>query len=199
MTLDVDEDSQGKVIEALGFRKGELQNMEQDQGLVKLTYKIPTRGLLGFRSEFMTATKGMGIMNYIFEGYGPYVGPLKTRKNGVLVSKETAPTIAFALFNLQDRGKLFLGPGENVYEGQIIGENAREDDMVINPAKGKKLTNMRASGSDDTVKLIPPTILSLEQCLSFITDSELIECTPKAIRMRKKILAEGERKRAKQL
>ena len=199
LTIEVDESSQGKVIEALGFRKGELLNMEQDQGLVKLTYKIPTRGLLGFRSEFMTATKGMGVMNYIFDGYGPYVGPLKTRKNGVLVSKETAPTIAFSLFNLQERGKLFLGPGENVYEGQIIGENAREDDMVVNPAKGKKLTNVRASGSDDSIKLTPPTLLSLEQCLSFITDTELIECTPKAIRMRKKILSESERKRSKEL
>ncbi|RAP32928.1 translational GTPase TypA [Candidatus Marinamargulisbacteria bacterium SCGC AG-439-L15] len=199
LTIEVSEEHQGKVIEALGTRKGELKNMEQDKGLVTLTYKIPTRGLLGFRSEFMTATKGMGIMNYIFDCYDAYVGPIKTRKNGVLVSKETCTTIAFALFNLQDRGKLFLGPGVDVYEGQIVGENAREDDIVVNPAKGKKLTNMRASGSDDTVKLVPHTELSLEQCISYITDTELLECTPKAIRMRKKLLSEGDRKRAKQL
>ena len=129
----------------------------------------------------------------------PFVGEIKMRKNGVIVSNQSGKTTGYALFNLQERGALFVGPETDVYEGQIVGQNARMDDMVVNPVKGKKLTNVRASGSDDTVTLIPPTILSLEPCLSFITDSELIECTPKAIRMRKKILAEGERKRAKEL
>lgn len=199
LTVEVGEEYQGAVIESLGKRKGEMTDMQTDNGMTKMTFKIPTRGLLGFRSEFMTATKGLGVMNYIFDSYGPYLGAIKTRHNGVLVCKEKCTTVAFALFNLQERGKLFLGPGIDVYEGQIIGENAREEDMVVNPAKGKKLTNMRSSGSDDAVILTPPSQMSLEQCISYITDEELLECTPSSIRLRKRVLSESERKRAKQL
>jgi len=199
LSVEVGEEYQGAVIESLGKRKGEMTDMQTENGMTKMTFKIPTRGLLGFRSEFMTATKGLGVMNYIFDSYGPYLGAIKTRHNGVLVSMEKCTTVAFALVNLQDRGKLFLGAGEDVYEGQIIGENAREEDMVVNPAKGKKLTNMRASGTDETVALTPPVNMSLEQCISYITDSELLECTPKSIRLRKRVLTESERKRAKQL
>ena len=199
LTVEVDEAYQGAVIESLGKRKGEMTDMQTENNMSKMTFKIPTRGLLGFRSEFMTATKGLGIMNYIFDSYGPFLGAIKTRHNGVLVSKEKCTTVAFALFNLQERGKLFMGPGVDIYEGQIIGENAREEDMVVNPAKGKKLTNMRSSGSDDAVILTPPTIMSLEQCISYITDDELLECTPSSIRLRKRILGESDRKRAKQL
>ena len=197
--IELPEEHSGSVIESLGIRKGVMVHMEQDNGQAKLEFKIPTRGILGYISDFMTQTKGLGVMNSRFLEYGDYVGTLRTRQNGVLISKETGQTIAFALFNLQDRGKLFMGPGKNIYEGQIIGENAREDDMVVNPLKGKKLTNMRSSGADESVILTPPTELSLEQCLSFITDEELVECTPAEIRMRKIYLTESERKRAKQI
>lgn len=197
LSIEVNEDYMGKVIERLGERKGQCVEMRQENGMAYLTYRIPTRGLLGYQSEFMTDTKGMGIMNYVFDSYGPFTGEIKTRKNGVLISKETSKTIAYSLVSIQERGRLFLGPGIDVYEGQIIGENSREDDLVVNASKGKKLTNMRASGSDDNVVLTPPTIMSLEQCLSFITDQELVECTPKNIRLRKKLLSESDRKRQK--
>lgn len=197
LTLDVDEEFTGKVIENLGTRKGLLLSMEQNQGLTRIKYKVPTRGLLGFKSEFMTETKGMGQMSYIFLEYGPYAGPMRNRKNGVVISLETSVTNGFALCNIQDRAKLFLGAGEAIYRGQIIGENSREEDMMVNPSKGKKLTNMRASGSDDNIVLTPPTLLSLEQCISYINDDELVEVTPKHIRLRKAILDETARKRAK--
>ena len=197
LTIDVDEAYMGKVIENLGSRKGLLEHMHQENGFARIVYKIPTRGLLGFRSEFMTETKGMGIMNYIFADYGPYAGEIKNRKKGVLLCKETSTTIAHSLFSLQDRGRLFLGPGEDVYYGQIIGENAREDDMVVNPSKGKKLTNMRASGSDEAVVLVPPVRMSLENCIAYINDDELVEVTPKSIRLRKVHLDENNRKRAR--
>jgi GTP-binding protein len=160
--------------------------MTQDRGMARLTYKIPTRSLLGFRSQFMTDTKGLGIMNYVFAEYGPYAGDIVNRVNGVLVSMETCTTVAYALFNLQERGRLFLGPGIKIYKGQIIGENARNADMVVNPAKGKKLTNMRASGSDENVVLTPPVNMSLEDCIAYINDDELVEITPQTIRLRKK-------------
>ena len=197
LTLSMPEEYMGSVIEALGARKGQLQNMEQDQGQVSIIYHIPTRALLGYQSEFMTQTKGLGTMYTLFLDYREFVGEIKTRSRGVLISKETAKTVAFALDNLQDRATLFLGPGIEVYEGQIIGENSREEDMVVNPAKSKKLTNMRASGSDDSIMLTPPKILSLEQCMSFIDDSELVECTPKSIRLRKIILSESNRKQSR--
>lgn len=154
--------------------------------MARLVYKIPTRGLLGFRSEFMTLTKGMGIMNYAFAEYGPFAGDIINRVNGVLISMENCTTIAYALFNLQNRGKLFLGPGVKVYKGQIVGEHARPQDLTVNVAKGKKLTNMRASGSDENVILTPPAQMSLEDCIAYINDDELVEVTPKSIRLRKR-------------
>ncbi|MCX5865547.1 MAG: translational GTPase TypA [Deltaproteobacteria bacterium] len=188
LTIDVDEQYAGAVIERLGMLKGQMQEMTQANGMNRLVYKIPTRGLLGYRSEFMTATKGLGMMNYVFAEYGPYAGDIINRVNGVLISMDTCTTVAYALFNLQDRGRLFLGPGNRIYAGQIIGENARNQDMVVNPAKGKKLTNMRASGSDENVVLVPPVQMSLEDCIAYINDDELVEVTPKTIRLRKRSL-----------
>jgi GTP-binding protein len=186
LTIDVDEQYQGVVIEKLGKLKGQMLEMRNENNMAKLIYKIPTRGLLGFRSQFMTDTKGMGIMNYVFAEYGPYAGEITNRVNGVLIVKEISTTVAYALFNLQDRGRLFLGPGIDVYTGQIIGENTRPADMVVNPAKGKKLTNMRASGSDEAVILTPPRLMSLEECIAYINDDELVEVTPSSIRLRKR-------------
>ncbi|MBT3378032.1 MAG: translational GTPase TypA [Lentisphaerae bacterium] len=186
LTVDVAEESVGAVIEMLGARKGQILSMETEHGMARVTYRIPTRGLLGFRSEFLTNTRGMGVMNYIFAEYGPYAGDIKRRMRGALVSMQTCTTVAYAFFNLQDRGRLFLGPGVDVYVGQIVGEHCREGDLSVNPAKGKKLSNVRASGTDDSVILTPPTIFALEDCLSFINDDELVEVTPKAIRLRKR-------------
>lgn len=195
LVIDVMNDLMGGVMESLGKRKGQLLDMIQNGNDVRLEFEIPTRGLLGYLSEFMTQTKGMGTMNSTFLKYAPYSGEIQSRNRGVLISNATAETVAYALFNLQSRGVLFLGPGESVYEGQIIGENAREEDMVVNPAKGKKLTNMRASGSDENVVLTPPRKMSLETCLSYITKNELLEVTPKTIRLRKVMLKESDRKR----
>ncbi|MEW6288954.1 MAG: translational GTPase TypA [Thermodesulfobacteriota bacterium] len=186
LTIDVDEQYQGVVIEKLGKLKGQMLEMRNENNMAKLIYKIPTRGLLGFRSQFMTDTKGMGIMNYVFAEYGPYAGDITNRVNGVLIVKEPCTTVAYALFNLQERGRIFLGPGVDVYAGQIIGENTRPADMVVNPAKGKKLTNMRASGSDEAVILTPPRLMSLEDCIAYINDDELVEVTPASIRLRKR-------------
>jgi GTP-binding protein len=197
LIVDVDENYMGRVIENLGGRKAIMLEMHQANGMARLKYKIPTRGLLGFRSEFLTETRGMGVMNYVFLAFDDYAGEIKNRTKGVLVAMEECTTVAYALFNLQDRGKLFLGPGEKVYGGQIIGENAREVDLVVNPAKGKKLTNMRASGSDDAVLLTPHVEMTLEDCIAYINDDELVEITPKSIRLRKMILGGLERKRAK--
>ncbi len=197
LTVDVDENYMGRVIENLGGRKAIMLEMRQENGMARLKYKIPTRGLLGFRSEFLTETRGMGVMNYVFLGFDEYAGDIKNRTKGVLIAMEECTTVAYALFNLQDRGRLFLGPGEKVYGGQIIGENAREVDIIVNPAKGKKLTNMRASGSDDAVLLTPYVQMTLEDCISYINDDELVEITPKSIRLRKMILDGLERKRAR--
>jgi GTP-binding protein len=197
LTVDVDENYMGRVIENLGGRKAIMVEMHQANGMARLKYKIPTRGLLGFRSEFLTETRGMGVMNYVFLAFDDYAGEIKNRTRGVLVAMDECTTVAYALFNIQDRGKLFLGPGEKVYGGQIIGENAREADLVVNPAKGKKLTNMRASGSDDAVLLTPHVRMTLEDCISYINDDELVEITPKSIRLRKMLLGDLERKRAK--
>ena len=194
LTMDVDDRYCGNVIEAMGRRKGIMLAMEQRTGMTKLVFKIPTRGLLGFKSEFMTLTRGMGVMNYIFSAYEPFAGEFKNRTNGVMVSIETSTTIAFALFNLQDRGRLFMGPAVEIYEGQIVGEHCRENDLGVNPAKGKALTNMRASGTDDAVSLTPHTTFSLEECIAYINEDELVELTPKSIRMRKLYLKENERK-----
>ncbi len=185
LTIDVDEQYQGTVIEKLGRLKGRMLEMDQKNGMTRLVYKVPTRGLLGFRSEFLTDTKGMGTMNYVFAGYAPYAGEIRNRNNGALVVKNTCSTVAYALFNLQERGRLFVGPAVDVYAGQIIGEHCRSGDLVVNPAKGKKLTNMRAAGSDDNVILTPPVKMSLEDYISFINDDELVEVTPESIRLRK--------------
>ena len=197
LIVDVDENYMGRVIENLGGRRGSLLEMHQANGMARLKYKIPTRGLLGFRSEFLTETRGMGVMNYVFLGFGEFAGEIRNRTKGVLVAMDQCTTVAYALFNLQERGRLFLGPGERVYEGQIIGEHSRETDLVVNPAKGKKLTNMRAAGSDDAVILTPHVRMSLEECISYINDDELVEITPQSIRLRKQILADLERRRAK--
>jgi GTP-binding protein len=197
LTIDVDENYMGRVIENLGARRGLLLDMRQENGMARLRYKIPTRGLLGFRSEFLTETRGMGVMNYVFSGFDRFAGEIKNRTKGVLVAMDECTTVAYALFNLQERGRLFLGPGERVYEGQIIGEHSRETDLVVNPAKGKKLTNMRAAGSDDAVILTPHIKMSLEECIAYINDDELVEITPQSIRLRKQILTDIERRRSK--
>ncbi len=185
LTIDVDEKYMGVVIENLGARKGKINQLHQGGGMARIEYVIPTRCLLGFRSEFMTLTKGMGIMNYIFSHYGPHAGNVTNRRNGALVVKDPSTTVGYALHNLQERGKLFCGPGVKVYNGQIIGEHCREGDLVVNPAKGKKLTNIRAAGSDDSIVLTPPLEMSLEDCTAYINDDELVEITPRAIRLRK--------------
>ena len=186
LTIDVDEQYRGPIIEKLGRLKGQMVEMNRHNDMIRLIYKVPTRGLIGFRSEFLTDTKGMGVMNYVFAGYGLFAGEIVHRSSGALVVKEACTTVAYALFNLQDRGRLFLGPGVKVYAGQIIGEHCRAGDLVVNPAKGKKLTNMRAAGSDENVILTPPHRLSLEDYISFINDDELVEVTPAAIRLRER-------------
>ncbi len=186
LTVDVGEEYTGTVIEKLGMRKGQMLSMETENGMTRIVYKIPTRGLLGFRSEFLTDTRGLGVMGYVFLEYGPYAGELRHRQNGVLVAMQNCTTIAYALFNLQDRGKLFLGPQVDVYKGQIVGEHCRAGDLSVNPAKGKQLTNVRASGTDDSVTLAAPTVMSLEDCINYINDDELVELTPAAIRLRKR-------------
>jgi GTP-binding protein len=184
--IDVSEEYMGTVIEKLGKRKGRLTQMEQVEGMARLVFEIPTRGLLGYRPEFMNDTKGMGVMNYIFSRFGPHAGEIRTRVNGVLVAKQQCTTAAYGLFNLQQRGKMFVGPGVEVYRGQIVGEHARSNDLVVNPGKEKKLTNMRAAGSDENIMLTPPVEMSLEECLVYTNDDELVEITPAAIRLRKR-------------
>jgi len=185
LTIDVDAACTGIVIEKLGARKGRMTEMHQNGGMTRLCYTIPTRGLLGYKSEFMSDTRGMGVMTYIFSGYDVYAGDMRNRKNGVLVCMENCTTVAYALFNLQNRGSLFMGAGIKVYKGQIIGEHCRDNDLIVNPAKGKQLTNMRASGSDENVILTPPVRMSLEDCIAYINQDELVEVTPKTIRLRK--------------
>ncbi len=185
LTVDVDEQYQGVVIEKLGNLKGILLDLQVENRMARMKFKVPTRGLLGYRSEFMTDTRGMGVMNYVFAEWGPYAGEIQNRTSGVMIVKEPCTTVAYALFNLQDRGQLFLGPGIDVYKGQIIGEHCRPADLVVNPAKGKKLTNVRAAGSDEAVILTPPLDMSLEDCIAYINDDELVEITPSAIRLRK--------------
>ena len=186
LSVDVDEQYQGVVIEKLGKLKGILLDMQVGGEMTRMKFKVPTRGLLGYRSTFLTDTRGMGVMNYIFSEWGPFAGEIQNRVNGVMIVKEPSTTVAYALFNLQDRGRLFVGPGVDTYPGMIIGEHCRPADLIVNPAKGKKLTNMRASGSDEAVILTPPVEMSLEDCIAYINDDELVEITPKAIRLRKK-------------
>ena len=189
LTIDAPEDAVGVVIEKIGRRKGEMLNMHPAlENYVRLDFKIPSRGLIGYRSEFLTDTRGNGIMNHIFDGFEPYKGDIDARQHGSLVAWEQGEAVTYGLYNAQERGKLFVGPGEKVYEGMIVGECARNEDLVINVCKRKHITNIRASGSDEALKLTPPVILSLEQALEFISDDELVEITPKSIRLRKKIL-----------
>ena len=197
LTIDVPEEFMGPVMEKLGPRKGEMVNMTSAvNGYTRLEFKIPARGLIGFRNEFMTDTKGNGIMNHVFDSYEPYKGEIPTRSRGSIVSFETGEAIAYGLFNAQERGQLFIGPGTPVYQGMIVGVCGRAEDIDINVCKGKKLTNTRASGSDEAVKLVPPVIMSLENALEFINNDELVEITPNNIRMRKIILDSAERKKA---
>ena len=198
LTVDIEETSQGKVMEKLGERGGELRDMVPDgKGRVRLDYLIPARGLIGFQTEFMTATSGTGLIYHVFEHYAPIKkGSLAERNNGVLIANGPGKALAYALFNLQERGRLFIGHGEEVYEGMVIGIHSRDNDLVVNPLKAKQLTNIRAAGSDENIILVPPIRLTLEQALEFINDDELVEVTPKAIRVRKRYLKEHERKRS---
>ena len=196
--VDVPEDFSGTVINMLTQRKGELQGMApMSDGNVRLEFNIPSRGLIGFRSEFMTSTKGTGVINTIFDGYGPYKGDIQYRNQGSLIAYESGTSITYGLFNAQERGTLFIGPGEAVYGGMVVGQNGKTDDIEVNVCKTKHLTNTRSSGSDDALKLVPPRILSLEQALEFIDTDELLEITPKSLRIRKKILDPTMRMRAK--
>ena len=195
--IDVPDDFTGIVIEKLSLRKGELTGMSKASGgYSRLEFSIPSRGLIGYRGDFMTDTKGNGILNTLFEGYGPYKGDIAYRQTGSLIAFESGVTLAYGLFNAQDRGTLFVGPGEKVYGGMVVGQNPKGDDIELNVCKAKHLTNTRASGSDDALKLTPPRILSLEEALDFIENDELVEVTPKTIRMRKKILDTKMRMRA---
>jgi GTP-binding protein len=198
LTIDVEEAHQGSIMEKMGSRRGELVDMVSDgKGRVRLDYKIPTRALIGFRTEFLTATSGLGLMHHVFDHYGPAKkGALAKRSNGVLISNQAGKATAFSLFNLQERGKLLIGPQTEVYEGMIVGIHARDNDLVVNVVKGKQLTNIRAAGSDENVILTPPILFSLEQSLEFLEDDELLEVTPHHLRLRKKYLKEHERKRA---
>jgi GTP-binding protein len=198
LTVDVEEDHQGGVMEKLGERKGELKDMVPDQqGRVRMDYLIPTRGLIGLRSEFMTATSGTGLIYHAFDHYGPKAnGVVAGRNRGVLVSMVPGKALAYSLFNLQDRGRMFIGHAAEVYEGMIVGINSRDNDLVVNPVKGKQLTNIRAAGTDENLILSPPIAVTLEYALEFIEDDELVEVTPESIRMRKKHLSEIDRKRA---
>nr|MCU0977234.1 translational GTPase TypA [Steroidobacteraceae bacterium] len=198
LTVDIEENAQGAVMQALGERGGKLENMVPDgRGRVRLDYMIPSRGMIGFQTEFRTLTSGTGLMYHVFDHFGPVLDkPLAPRASGVLVSNAQGEAVAYALFNLQERAKLFIGPGDPIYEGQVVGINSRDDDMVVNPLKTKKLTNVRAAGKDDNVLLTPPIRLSLEQAMEFIADDELVEVTPQSIRLRKRHLKEGDRKRA---
>jgi GTP-binding protein len=193
----VEQDHQGRLMEELGRRGGELQDMVPDgKGRVRLDYRMPSRGLIGFHMEFMTLTRGTGIKSHVFDDYAPVKGEIPTRRNGVLISSEQGEAVAFALWNLEDRGRMFVSPGERVYEGMVIGIHSRDNDLIVNPVKGKKLTNVRAAGKDENVLLTPPIQLTLEGAVEFIDDDELVEVTPKNIRLRKRHLLEHDRKRA---
>ncbi|HHA4064593.1 TPA: translational GTPase TypA [Neisseria gonorrhoeae] len=196
LTVDVPDDNQGAVMEELGRRRGELTNMESDgNGRTRLEYHIPARGLIGFQGEFMTLTRGVGLMSHVFDDYAPVKPDMPGRHNGVLVSQEQGEAVAYALWNLEDRGRMFASPNDKIYEGMIIGIHSRDNDLVVNPLKGKKLTNIRASGTDEAVRLTTPIKLTLEGAVEFIDDDELVEITPQSIRLRKRYLSELERRR----
>jgi GTP-binding protein len=197
LTIDVEDSNQGAVMEELGRRKGDMQDMVPDgRGRVRLEYRIPARGLIGFQGQFLTLTRGTGLASHIFDDYGPVKGEMEERRNGVLISQEDGAAVAYALWKLQERGRMFVSPGEVLYEGMIVGIHSRDNDLVVNPIKGKQLTNVRASGTDEAVRLEPAIELTLEKAVEFIADDELVEITPKSIRLRKRYLKEHDRKRA---
>jgi GTP-binding protein len=197
LTVDIEDAHQGAVMEALGMRRADLRDMAMDgNGRVRLEYRVPARGLIGFQGDFMTMTRGTGLISHIFDGFAPMKGEIEDRHNGVLVSNENGEAVAYSIFNLQERGRMFVSHGEKVYEGMIIGIHSRENDLVVNPIKTKKLTNIRAAGKDDAILLTPPIQLTLEYAVEFIADDELVEVTPLSIRIRKRFLKETDRKRA---
>jgi GTP-binding protein len=197
LSVDVEDAHQGAVMEALGARRGELAHMESDaRGRTRLDYRVPARGLIGFQGEFLNLTRGTGLMSHVFDGYAPVKGVIPERRNGVLISAEAGDAVAYALWKLQERGRMFVSPGDKLYEGMVIGIHSRDNDLVVNPIKGKQLTNIRASGKDEAIALTPPIQLTLEYAVEFIADDELVEITPKSIRIRKRHLLEHERKKA---
>ena len=197
LVVNVPDDCVGNVIEKLGKRKAEMINMEPaEDGHTKIEFKIPARGLIGYRTEFLTDTKGEGTMNHIFDSYEPFKGDVVSRVRGTIVAFEAGKSVTYGLYNAQDKGELFIGPGVEVYEGMIVGLNSRGEDLAINVCKEKHLTNTRASGSDDALRLVPPIQMSLEKAIEFIQDDELVEVTPETIRLRKKILDTKERERS---
>jgi GTP-binding protein len=197
LTIDLEEQHQGSVMEELGSRRGELRDMQPDgKGRVRLDYRIPARGLIGFQGEFMTLTRGTGVLSHVFDDYAPAKGEMAERRNGVLVSQDDGAAVAYALWKLQERGRMFVSPGDPVYEGMIVGIHTRDNDLVVNPIRTKQLTNIRASGKDEAIDLTPPIGLTLEYAVEFIGDDELVEITPKSIRLRKRHLKEHERRRA---
>ena len=200
VTIDVDDEYSGVVIEKLSLRKGEMVELKTSGlGKTRIVSLVPSRGLIGYHSEFMTDTRGTGILNRVFHSWEQYKGSISGRRQGVLISMENGSSVAYAIFNLEDRGKFFIGAGEDVYEGMIIGEHNRDNDLEVNPLKGKKLTNVRASGTDEAVRLTTPTILSLEQSIAYIDDDELVEVTPSKIRLRKRLLGSVDRKRSQKI
>jgi GTP-binding protein len=196
VTVDIEEDHQGAVMEALGARRAELLDMSLGNGRARLEYRVPARGLIGFQGEFLTLTRGNGLISHIFDGFAAVKGEIPDRHNGVLVSNENGEAVAYALFNLQERGRLFVSPGERLYAGMVIGIHSRDNDLVVNPIRTKKLTNIRAAGKDEAILLTPPIQLTLEYAVEFIADDELVEVTPLSIRIRKRFLSEQDRKRA---
>ncbi|HEY1458841.1 MAG TPA: translational GTPase TypA [Casimicrobiaceae bacterium] len=197
LSVDVEDAHQGAVMEALGARRGELVHMESDaRGRTRVDYRIPARGLIGFQGEFLNLTRGTGLMSHVFDGYAVVKGEIPERRNGVLISAEAGEAVAYALWKLQERGRMFVSPGDKLYEGMVIGIHSRDNDLVVNPIKGKQLTNVRASGKDEAIALTPPIQLTLEYAVEFIADDELVEITPKSIRIRKRYLLEHERKKA---
>jgi len=197
LTVDCEETNQGAVMQALGERRGDLQDMQSDgKGRVRLEYRIPARGLIGFQGDFLTMTRGTGVMSHVFDDYAPMKSDIAERRNGVLISSEPGESVAYALWKLQERGRMFVGPGEQLYEGMIIGIHSRDNDLVVNPVRTKQLTNVRSSGKDDAIMLVPPIQITLESAVEFISDDELVEITPKSIRLRKRYLKETDRKKS---
>jgi GTP-binding protein len=198
LTVDVEEQHQGTVMEELGRRRGDLLDMQPDgRGRVRLEYRIAARGLIGFQGEFLTMTRGTGLMSHVFDDYAPVRAPdLGERRNGVLISQDEGDAVAYAIWKLQERGRMFVSPGDKLYEGMIVGIHSRDNDLVVNPIREKKLTNVRASGKDEHIDLVPPIKLTLEYAVEFISDDELVEVTPQTIRLRKRFLKETDRKRA---